>query len=321
LAAALTESFGRSDMTSFDPRALRDAFGAFATGVTVVTSRLADGSRIGFTANSFASVSLDPPLLLICLAKTSRNYANMTGAQGFAVNILAEDQKDVSNTFAKPVEDRFAAVLWQDGPAGSPVFPGAAAWFDCTTDKIVDAGDHAILIGRVAGFENFGRNGLGYVRGGYFTPSLEAKAIRAANDAEARISVVLERDDEILLLPVEGGGFALPGTILGDRDPLEAIETDLQRQWGIEMTGGYLFSVFEDRASKQQNIVYRASAEGGAPIEGRFFALDALPMEHLATPQTADILKRFVAERTLGNFGVYFGNETEGHVHPIARKA
>ena len=93
-------------MTSFDPRALRDAFGAFANGVTVVTSGPAEGGPIGFTANSFASVSLDPPLLLVCLAKTSRNYALMTGAAGFAVNILAEDQKEVSNTFARPVEYR-----------------------------------------------------------------------------------------------------------------------------------------------------------------------------------------------------------------------
>lgn len=93
-----------------DPRQLRDAFGAFLTGVTVVTTINAEGQPIGFTANSFTSVSLDPPLLLVCLAKTSRNYAAVTEAAGFAVNILSEAQKDVSNTFARPVEDRFAAV-------------------------------------------------------------------------------------------------------------------------------------------------------------------------------------------------------------------
>ncbi|WP_152046841.1 flavin reductase family protein [Aureimonas psammosilenae] len=308
-------------MTAFDPRTLRDAFGAFATGVTVVTSRTGDGSPIGFTANSFASVSLDPPLLLICLAKTSRNFANMTGAKAFAVNVLAENQKDVSNTFAKPVEDRFAAVKWQDGPAGSPVFPGAAAWFDCTSEEIVDAGDHAILIGRVAGFENSGRNGLGYVRGGYFTPSLEAKAARASVDEDTNVSAVVERAGEILLVPADGDRFALPSTTLGDRDPMDAIEADLLSRTGIQTTAGYLFSVFEDRAGSRQNIVYRTGAAEGAPRAGQFVAISDIPFDRLDTPQTADILRRFISEQALGNYGVYFGNETAGRVHAFAGKA
>ena len=88
-------------MQTVDPRALRDAFGAFPTGVTVVTACDGDGNPIGFTANSFTSVSLNPPLLLVCLAKTSRNFATMTGAPHFAINVLSETQKDVSNTFAR----------------------------------------------------------------------------------------------------------------------------------------------------------------------------------------------------------------------------
>lgn len=159
-----------------DARALRDAFGAFLTGVTVVTTVDDAGAPIGFTANSFTSVSLDPPLLLVCLAKTSRNYATLTAAKGFGVNILSEGQKDVSNTFARPVEDRFAAVDWRMGPYGSPVFADVAAWFDCATHDVVDAGDHVILIGRVEGFDNSGKTGLGYARGGYFTPALAERA-------------------------------------------------------------------------------------------------------------------------------------------------
>ena len=132
-----------------DPRALREAFGAFLTGVTVVTTHDAEGQPVGFTANSFASVSLDPPLLLVCLARTSRNFDTLTRAGRFAVNILSEGQKDISNTFARPVEDRFAGLEWQPGPHGSPVFAGVAAWFDCSTDKIVDGGDHRMLLGTV----------------------------------------------------------------------------------------------------------------------------------------------------------------------------
>lgn len=164
----------------FDPRALRDAFGAFATGVTVVTASDAAGRPIGFTANSFTSVSLDPPLLLVCLAKSSRNYATMTGAGRFAINVLSETQKDVSNTFGRPVEDRFAAVDWRLGPGGCPIFSGVAAWFECSMQDIIEAGDHVIMIGRITAFENSGRNGLGYARGGYFTPRLAGKAVSAA---------------------------------------------------------------------------------------------------------------------------------------------
>lgn len=134
-------------VATLDPRALRDAFGAFVTGVTIVTTRDDAGKPVGFTANSFTSVSLDPPLLLICLARTSRNFATMTGAKSFAVNILSENQKDLSNTFARPVEDRFAAAEWSDAPQGSPVFADVAAWFECTMQEVIEAGDHVILLG------------------------------------------------------------------------------------------------------------------------------------------------------------------------------
>lgn len=156
----------------FDPRALRDAFGAFTTGVTVVTSHDREGRPIGFTANSFASVSLSPPLLLVCVAKGARIHDPMTSAPQFAVNILAEDQKEISNTFARPVADRFASVRWRNGPCGSPLIDGAAAWFDCSRERVVETGDHSILIGRVEAFENARRNGLGYARGSYFTAAL-----------------------------------------------------------------------------------------------------------------------------------------------------
>ena len=161
---------GRGSMTTHDPRALRDAFGSFLTGVTVVTTFDGDGSPIGFTANSFTSVSLDPPLLLVCLAKTSRNYNAVTTAPGFAINILSETQKEVSNTFARPVADRFATVDWRRGPWGSPIFSDVAAWFDCALHEVIDAGDHVVLIGRVEAFGDSAANGLGYARGAYFTP-------------------------------------------------------------------------------------------------------------------------------------------------------
>lgn len=305
-------------MSGFDPRALRDAFGAFTTGVTVVTTNDADGAPIGFTANSFASVSLDPPLLLVCLARNSRNFEKVTGAKGFAVNVLSESQREVSNTFARPVEDRFAAVEWRPGPAGSPVFSGTAAWFDCETHEIVEAGDHVILVGRVVGFENAGLNGLGYARGSYVTPALEAKAAKAVAEGETMIGAVVEREGALLLMEAGEGRFALPDFALGTRDPVEALAAELKAATGLDAATGFLFSVFQDRATGRQHLVYRASLAAGEPARGRFFAMDALPLDRLASPQTLDILTRFSAEAEIGAFGLYVGNESAGHIHKLA---
>ena len=166
-------------MTDIDPRALRNAFGTFMTGVTVVTAKDGNGTPLGFTANSFTSVSLDPPLVLVCLANSSKNYDAFIGAKGFAVNILAETQIPLSNTFASRVEDRFAEVDWRDGPNGSPILADVSAWFDCAMHKTVDAGDHVILIGEVKAFDANTTSGLGYARGAYVTPSTAADEVSA----------------------------------------------------------------------------------------------------------------------------------------------
>ncbi|OBZ92319.1 flavin reductase [Pararhizobium polonicum] len=305
--------------TGFDARALRDAFGAFPTGVTVVTAHDAAGQPIGFTANSFTSVSLDPPLLLVCLAKASRNFAVMTGAGKFAVNILSETQKDVSNTFARPVEDRFAAVAWRKGPEGSPIFADVAAWFDCTTEQVLDAGDHVIMTGRVKAFANSGLNGLGYARGSYFTPALAGRAVSAAAEGEAQLSAVIERDGAVLLLGDDGLG--LPTCAMEGGEPTQMLRDYLETLTGLSVSIGFLYSVYENRADNRQHIVYRATATSGEPITGRFLPPAEALQQRLDSPATADILRRFDMENSIGNFGVYFGNETAGKVHPVSRKA
>ncbi|MDE3823007.1 flavin reductase family protein [Sinorhizobium meliloti] len=305
-------------MTS-DARALRDAFGAFLTGVTVVTTVDEAGSPIGFTANSFTSVSLDPPLLLVCLAKTSRNYATLTGAKGFGVNILSEGQKDVSNTFARPVEDRFAAVDWRPGPHGSPVFADVAAWFDCATHEVVDAGDHVILVGRVEGFENSGKTGLGYARGGYFTPTLAEKSLLASAES-LLLGAVAVRNDEILLVDDGKGGWTLPFVEKAEVDGIESLEHHIAQTAGLTLTTGLLYSVYEDTKTGRQHVVYRGALGEGTPKSGRFFPIQAPPVADISDSAVREIVKRFGAESMLGNFGVYFGNQEKGRVHTVAAK-
>lgn len=134
--------------TDLDPRLLRDAFGAFATGVTVVSGIDAGGVRVGLTANSFTSVSLDPPLLLVCPARGASALPALRGAGRFAVNVLTLDQQDVAEAFTRRGVDRFACGSWDDWH-GLPVLDGAMANFACDLHAEVDGGDHAILVGRI----------------------------------------------------------------------------------------------------------------------------------------------------------------------------
>lgn len=136
-----------------DRQALRRALGAFATGVTIVTARgKSDGEPVGFTANSFTSVSLEPPLLLVCLAHTARGYAVFCEAEGFAVNVLAAEQEAIARRFATRGAEKFSQTPWRSGQTGAPLIEDCLATFDCAMHQRLTAGDHDILMGRVLGF-------------------------------------------------------------------------------------------------------------------------------------------------------------------------
>ena len=138
---------------AFDPRELRRALGQYATGVTVVTCLGPDGEPAGMTANSFTSVSLDPPLVLWCPAKKASSTPAFTAATHFAVNVLAADQHYLSRRFATPAEDKFIDVPTRPGASGAPVLEGTVASFECRTVAVHDAGDHLIMLGEVEGFD------------------------------------------------------------------------------------------------------------------------------------------------------------------------
>ena len=140
---------GPEGPSEFTPRQLRDAFGCFATGVTVVTTLGDDGRPVGLTANSFTSVSLDPPLVLFCLDRRSTSLAAFEAAERFAVNVLHAGQEAVSARFSRREPDRFAGTAWRAGLAGVPLLEDAAAVFECARETVLDGGDHRIFIGRV----------------------------------------------------------------------------------------------------------------------------------------------------------------------------
>lgn len=150
-----------------DPNQLRQAFGSFVTGVTVVTAWDAEGHPRGMTANSFTSVSLDPPLLLVCIGKHAASFAVFQGARSFAVNMLHQGQAELSALFASKSPDKFKATDHRAVHTGAPVLASCLAWFDCSVHDRVDAGDHMILIGRVHAFDTSPSQPLAFCRGRY----------------------------------------------------------------------------------------------------------------------------------------------------------
>lgn len=135
-------------MTGLDPRAFRDTLGHFASGITIVSGTDADGP-IGFTCQSFYSVSMDPPLVSFSVMTNSTTYPRIRETGRFAVNVLSHHQHDVSSQFARKGTDKWAGVSWTPTQAGNPVIADTLMWLDCEIWAEHEAGDHLIVIGRV----------------------------------------------------------------------------------------------------------------------------------------------------------------------------
>lgn len=148
-------------------RALRTALGAFATGVTVVTTLDPEGRAIGLTVNSFNTVSLEPPLVLWSLSRASPNLEAFLRAGHFAVNVLAADQQALSERFARRGADKFAGLDWREGLGGAPLLPGCCAILECRNETQHPGGDHLIFIGRVEGCSRSGEAPLVFHGGRY----------------------------------------------------------------------------------------------------------------------------------------------------------
>jgi flavin reductase (DIM6/NTAB) family NADH-FMN oxidoreductase RutF len=169
MSPEMTETPARHEYRSgHDPRTLRDALGCFATGVTVVTCLDTNRDPAGLTVNSFTSVSLDPPLLLVCIAKNAASAGSLTAAANFAISVLQTGQQPASIRFSTRDQDRFGATPWSTGEAGAPILKDSLGVFECERFAVYDGGDHHILVGRVikASFDA-SLDPLLYFRGSY----------------------------------------------------------------------------------------------------------------------------------------------------------
>jgi flavin reductase (DIM6/NTAB) family NADH-FMN oxidoreductase RutF len=145
----MNTSSPRADSRGFDAAHFRQALSQFATGVTVITTRLADGSFRGLTASSFNSVSLDPPLVLWSLSANSNSLPIFTGNSHYVVNVLGAGQEELAARFSRRTEDQFAGVEYELSRTGQPILKGVSAWFECHNRSRYPEGDHVIFVGEV----------------------------------------------------------------------------------------------------------------------------------------------------------------------------
>ncbi len=304
-------------------RDFRTALGTFPTGVTIVTTLDKENKPIGFTANSFTSVSLNPQLILICIDKASFNLESFSNGESFAVNVLSESQDQISTTFARPVTDRFERIDWKSGVTGSPIIEGSAAWFDCTKDNFIDSGDHFILIGRVLAFNSTTKTPLVYLRGNYVNLNLEQKMLLAMENETTRVVVgaIIECREKIFLM--ENGSnniIRLPtASSLGTFDDEISLLGKLKKM-KILASEHYLFSVFESSDNKTSFIYYRAQIDKEiASDKGYFHDFNKIPFERLEDEASRIMLRRYITERELNAFGIFVGKEGDGKVEAVTK--
>ena len=154
-------------ISAIDPDRFRELMGRFATGVTVVTTTAPDGNPVGMTANSLTSVSLEPPLLSLCVSHGADIHGALSTAGGFVVNVLAHDQESLSRRFAESGDDRFEGLEHRPGANGHPILGGCLAHVECHLFGTFPAGDHTVFLGQVISGDTSDGHPLLYYRGGY----------------------------------------------------------------------------------------------------------------------------------------------------------
>lgn len=309
------------DKSPINPLDLRRAFGSFATGVTIVTTADAEGEVYGFTANSFSSVSLDPPLLLVNIARSAYGLDKFTSAAGFVINVLAESQRELSNTFAARGADKFAEQSWSLGHSGAPIFDGVVAWFDCECFQQVEAGDHVILIGRVRDYGYNSDAPLGFCRGAYVSFGLSPQMLQlVSSTGTLRVGALIENKGKILLqIDPANGEVKLPvAENVGSADAPDSLAGMLAAA-GIDVQLPFLFSAFHHGDTRY--VYYRGDLLSMRNVDEsgtlQFVAFDQIPWLEIKDTAVTSMLQRYIKEHSIGNYAVYIGDQVRGDVHPV----
>jgi flavin reductase (DIM6/NTAB) family NADH-FMN oxidoreductase RutF/pimeloyl-ACP methyl ester carboxylesterase len=301
-------------MKAIDSRELRNAFGSFMTGVTVVTAISNTGEKVGFTANSFTSVSVEPPLLLVCPSNKLSSFDIFNRCEHFVVNILAADQQDISNTFAGGKGDRFADITWHSDVNGCPVIDGSVAHFSCSTHSNIPAGDHILLVGQVNDFTSNDKLGLGYAKGGYFNLGMEHRAEELTHSLNGVVGGIIEFEQKVLLCSTEKG-YSLPQiAISAEQGSQESLRQYLDGQ-GITSEFTAVYSIYENLSDKTFTSFYRLNASNDNTAElGEYIDINHIADLTFISDDIQSMMERFLFEKKNDSFGLYVGDQKSGDI-------
>ncbi len=302
----------------FSPDNLRAAFANFITGVTIVCTRNEEGIPVGFTANSFTSVSLTPPLLLVCPSKNLSSFDAFQACKAFSISILSEGQEHISNTFAASTQDRFDQVDWQNDPLGNPIITGACTHFSCDTHQCIEAGDHNILIGHIKHFAATKQFGLGYGSLGYFNLNMERQNIQQRRDHMTQLGVLITHNEKLLMCKTPSG-WNLPTTPHIKGHNTLSVLKDYLGKHGVSSDIDVFFSRFNDYNNNMIYTYYRGHINPKKPSPAVAKPYEWIALNHLHTldfaSETLEVMvKRFTFERENGLFNFYIGDHHEGDI-------
>ena len=309
---------------SCDRRVLRDMFGCFMTGVTVVATRDGLGAPAAFTANSFTSVSLDPPLVLVCIARSAPSAELFSKVDRFSINILGDWQRELSTAFASPSpakQSALAALV----PSDPPILDDSLANIICERHELVDAGDHLILIGRVERFRAGHGNPLGFFRGSYVGFGLAARSLEQMTAVPLRVGGLLEHDGRVVLQRRVGADhWNVPSAPLKSGKSHSKAIGSLFSGLGITASSSLLYSVFQEEGERHTTMVFLTDAadlngmtSADPDIEVAAFGAEDEPWTLVRGYMMQGMLHRYFREREAGSFGLYCDTEDGGRVAPI----
>lgn len=286
-----------SSSPSFNPKRLRQTLGAFATGVTIITTLDNDRNPQGLTANSFTSVSLEPPLILVCIGKSSSNYELFTKTPHFAVNILAEEQRGLSKNFARSKTDKFANLNWYEGITGSPLLEECAAKLDCRVHQRLEVGDHLILIGEVADYEYTQRSPLIFHQGSYLDAALSQEIIPDPKQ-KVLVGAIIEHQNKLLFIKEGENRYALPlASRPNQSDKINKLLLHLER-YGVYAYLNFIYDLFDNEEGNQV-VYYRGylTKEPDNLQQIAWFSYEEIPWDKLESGVIQTMLKRYVKEQ------------------------
>jgi flavin reductase (DIM6/NTAB) family NADH-FMN oxidoreductase RutF/ADP-ribose pyrophosphatase YjhB (NUDIX family) len=294
--------------SSLDRQLLRNCYGSFPVGVTVVTTRDADGVLWGMTASSFNSISMDPPLVSISIIEQTPSHHAFTHSREFGISILGVEQADLARKFATPADDKFSGVGFENTGYGAPILANASAWLVCNPVQRLAVGDHTLLIGEVVACKANDVPALAYHRGGFFSLAEKSEAAKLPRRSHGAVGFIVEYDSKIALVrDNRTGRWSLPA---GPPQAAPTIDESLRRTAkqliGTEVEPDFLYSIADLHEHLACNIYRGRLLQAPTDTDRvRWFTEQEIPWSDLGSTVMTNVIRRYLEERVADQFGVF----------------